>query len=193
MPGAKPLISAFEKLLLRLLEVTCLFLLFSLTAAVLYSTTMRYLGASPSWYDEVASVLLAWLSYFGATYAVFLRQHMGFAGLVTALPRTGAVAVTLLAELLVLGYFALVGWYGYAVLEVAAWDALLSLPWLSLDIVQSVIPITAVLMIIGTLLTLPRTLRDAAAGVDRDHAEIDQAIAEAEAEAAKLPKHSGTS
>ncbi|HAC50789.1 MAG TPA: C4-dicarboxylate ABC transporter substrate-binding protein, partial [Sulfitobacter sp.] len=49
-----------------------------------------------------------------------------------------------------------------------------------LDIVQSVIPIASVLMIIGTLLTLPRALRLAAQGIDPEHAEIDKAIAEAE-------------
>ena len=47
---------------------------------------------------------------------------------------------------------------------------------------QAVIPLTAVLMIIGTLLTLPRALRDAAAGIDAEHAEIAHAIAEAEAD-----------
>lgn len=180
------MIALFEKTLLRLVETISLILLVALTFAVIYSTAMRYLGASPTWYDEVASVLLAWLTYFGATYAVFMRQHMGFAGLVTALPRGLAVAVALFSEILVLGYFAVVGWYGYKVLPVAAFDSLLSLPWLSLDIVQSVIPITAVLMIIGTLLTMPRTLRDAAEGIDREHAEIDHAIADAEAEAASL-------
>jgi len=154
-----------------------------LTGAVVYSTTMRYLGASPSWYDEIASVLLAWLTYFGAAYAVFMRQHMGFAGLVHALPRPAAVALALVAELVVIGYFAVVAWYGNVVLSVAKWDSLLSLPWLTLDIVQSVVPVTAVLMILGTILTMPRALREAAAGIDREHAEIAQAIAEAEAEA----------
>lgn len=180
------MIAIFEKTLLRLVETISLILLLALTFAVIYSTAMRYLGASPTWYDEVASVLLAWLTYFGATYAVFMRQHMGFAGLVTAMPRGLAVATALFAEALVIGYFAIVGWFGYQVLPVAAFDSLLSLPWLSLDIVQSVIPITAVLMIIGTLLTMPRALRDAAEGVDREHAEIDHAIADAEAEAASL-------
>ncbi|SFC85562.1 TRAP transporter small permease [Tropicimonas isoalkanivorans] len=170
-----------ERALLRFVETVSLALLVILALSVLYSTTMRYLGASPSWYDEIASVLLAWLTYFGATYAVLLRQHMSFAGLVTALPRTLSIAVALFGELLVLAYFAITGWFGYKVLAVAAYDALLSLPWLSLDIVQSVIPITSVLMIIGTLLTMPRAIRDAAEGRDREHDEIDQAIADAEA------------
>ncbi|WP_068108183.1 TRAP transporter small permease [Tropicimonas marinistellae] len=172
-----------ENTLRRMVETISLALLVVLALSVLYSTAMRYLGASPSWYDEIASVLLAWLTYFGATYAMLMRQHMGFAGLVTALPGNLAIVIALFGELLVIAYFAITGWYGYQVLEVAAYDALLSLPWMSLDIIQSIIPITAVLMIISTLLTMPKAIRDAAQGVDPEHAEIDQAIAEAEAEA----------
>jgi len=180
------MIALFERLLLRAVETVCIALLLALTAAVIYSTTMRYLGSSPTWYDELASVMLAWLTYFGATYAVFMRHHMSFSGLVTALPKIPAIALTVLSEFLVIAFFAIVAWYGNAVLAVAKWDSLLSLPWMTLDIVQSVIPVTSVLMIAGTLLTLPRTLRDAAAGVDHEHAEIEQAIQEAEAEAQAL-------
>lgn len=177
------MIAFIERALLRLVETISLALLVILALSVLYSTVMRYLGASPTWYDEIASVLLAWLTYFGATYAMLLRQHMGFAGLVTALPGNLAIAIALFGELLVVAYFAITGWYGYLVLEVAAYDALLSLPWLSLDIVQAIIPVTAVLMIIGTLLTMPKAIRDAAQGIDPEHAEIEEAIAEAEAQA----------
>lgn len=174
------MVATIEKLLLWLIETICLALLVTLALAVIYSTTMRYLGASPSWYDEIASVLLAWLTYFGATYALFMRQHMSFGGLVTALPRQAAIALALLSECLVIGFFAVVAWYGNAVLAVAKWDSLLSIRWMTLDIVQSVIPVSAVLMIIGTLLTMPRALKNAAEGIDADHAEIEHAIAEAE-------------
>jgi TRAP-type C4-dicarboxylate transport system permease small subunit len=153
---------------------------------------MRHLGSSPSWYDEIASVQLAWLTYFGATYALFRRQHMSFGGIVAALPKHAAVALALFSELLLIGFFAIVAWYGNAVLAVAKWDSLLSIRWMTLDIVQSVIPITAVLMIIGTLLTMPRALRDAAVGVDTEHAEIEQAIAEAERENADTSRKDET-
>lgn len=176
------MIASFERVLLRGIETVCLALLLMLTAAVIYSTTARYFGASPSWYDEIASVLLAWLTYFGASYAVFMRQHMSFGGLVAMLPRKAAIGLTLFSELLVISYFAVVAYYGNAVLAVAKWDSLLSLRWMTLDIVQSIIPISAGLMIVGTVLTLPRALRDAAAGIDHEHAEIEQAIADAERE-----------
>ncbi|MFW8635648.1 TRAP transporter small permease [Cribrihabitans pelagius] len=182
------MIALTERMLLRAIETVCLALLVTLALSVVYSTTMRYLGASPAWYDEIASVLLAWLTYFGAAYAVFLRQHMGFSGIVTALPKPFAVALALFSEVLVIAYFAVVAWYGNAVLAVAKWDSLLSLRWMTLDIVQSVIPVASVIMIIGTLLTLPRALRQAAEGIGAEHAEIEQAIAEAEAETAALAK-----
>jgi TRAP-type C4-dicarboxylate transport system permease small subunit len=180
------MVALFERLLVRAIEAVCIVLLVSLCASVIYSTTMRYLGASPSWYDEMASVMLAWLTYFAASYAVFMRHHMSFAGLVSALPRPLAVALAAFSELLVIAYFVVVAWYGNAVLVVAKWDSLLSLPWMTLDIVQSVIPITAVLMIIGTVLTMPQALRNAAAGIDLEHAEIEQAIADAERDAQAL-------
>lgn len=176
------MVAKFEKALLWVIETICLALLIALALSVIYSATMRYLGSSPSWYDEIAIVLLAWLTYFGATYALFLRQHMSFGGIVTALPKHAAVALALVSELLVISFFAIVAWYGNAVLAAAKWDSLLSIRWMTLDIVQSIIPVSAVLMIIGTFLTMPRALRNAAAGIDADHAEIEQAIAEAERE-----------
>lgn len=186
------MVAKIETALVWLIETICLALLIALALSVIYSTTMRYLGASPSWYDEIASVLLAWLTYFGATYALFLRHHMSFGGIVTALPRRAAIALALFSEFLVVGFFAVVAWYGNAVLAVAKWDSLLSIRWMTLDIVQSVIPITAVLMIIGTFLTMPRALRNAAAGIDTDHAEIEQAIAEAERENAQASEKDET-
>lgn len=166
-----------------LVEIACLALLVALTGVVVYATTMRYLGASPSWYDEVAQVLLAWLSYFAAVYAMFRRQHMGFAGLVLAMPVPLRLVLVLLAEAAVLTFFGIAVWYGAAILEFAAYDTLISLPGVSLAVVQSVIPITGALMILASLTTLPDVLRDALSGIDKEHAEIEQAIADAEAEA----------
>ncbi|MEY8880262.1 TRAP transporter small permease [Donghicola sp. XS_ASV15] len=180
------MIAKFERVILWVIETICLALLVALAISVIYSTAMRYLGSSPTWYDEIASVLLAWLTYFGATYALFLRHHMSFGGIVAALPKQAAMALALVSEFLMIGFFAVVAWYGNAVLAVAKWDSLLSIRWMTLDIVQSVIPITALLMILGTLLTMPRTLRRAAEGISAEHADIEQAIAEAEHENAAL-------
>ena len=167
----------------KAVELCCIALLLTLTGVVVYATTMRYLGASPPWYDEMAQVLLAWLSYFAAVHAMFHRQHMGFAGLVLAMPRPLRLVLVLAAEAGILIFFGVALWFGWAVLPIAAFDTLLSLPQVSMAVVQSVIPLTGALMIFAALTTLPGVLRAAMAGEDREHAEIAQAIAEAEAQA----------
>jgi TRAP-type C4-dicarboxylate transport system permease small subunit len=70
-------------------------------------------------------------------------------------------------EILVIGFFALLGFIGWQVLDVLATDNLVSLPWIPVSWVQSVIPVSAVLIIVAELLTLP----DALAWARADRAE----------------------
>lgn len=172
----------FHRALKTVVEWICLAILVGLTGVVVYATTFRYLGASPSWYDEVAQILLAWLTYFSAVYAMFNRQHMGFAGLMLSLPITLRLFVLVLSEVLVISFFGVAAWFGTKLLPFAQYDTLLSLPWITMAMVQSVIPLTAALMIVASCLTFPKIYAETRAGIDREHLEIDQAIATAEAE-----------
>ena len=63
--------------------------------------------------------------------------------------------------MLVIAFFLLVGWSGYTVLGVLATDHLVSLPAISVGWVQSVVPISAALIIAAELLNLPRAIADA--------------------------------
>ena len=47
----------------RLLEVIVIILMSALTIVVLVAVAYRKGGASLSWYDEIASILLAWLTF----------------------------------------------------------------------------------------------------------------------------------
>ena len=53
----------------KLLEGLVLFLMVSLALVVIVGVVFRKSGASLVWYDEVASILLAWLTYYGAALA----------------------------------------------------------------------------------------------------------------------------
>ncbi len=167
---------------LRLIEAICMTILVVLAAIVIYASAMRWLGASPSWYDEIAQVLLAWLTYFAAVYAALLREHMRFSGLVMAMPKLPRAVLFLTGEALVIAFFAIVGWYGWLLLEFLTFDSLLSLRWVSMAVVQSVIPITSGLIILATLINLPRAFADMMGRVDLEHQAIEAAIAEAAAE-----------
>ncbi len=136
-------------------------LMLILFVEVTLGVIFRMIGRPLVWYDEIASVLLAWVTYYGAALAALKRAHIGFPGLVRSLAPETRIWVVLLAELLTIGFFVLLAWVGWTVLEVLANDYLVSLPDVSNRYVQSVIPIGATLFVLAELLLLPDTLRDA--------------------------------
>ncbi len=150
----------------RLLETITVFLIISLALVVVLGVIYRWSGASLSWYDEIASVQLAWLTYYGASLAALKRAHIGVPGLIAVVPPLFRVPLVLLAEAVVIGFFLILAWYGYIVLVVLEGDTLISLPWISTQVTQSVIPISAVLFIIAELLNMPQIIREASARVE---------------------------
>lgn len=159
---------AFE----RTLTAFVMLLLAGLSVVILYAVACRKLGVSLVWYDEIASVMLAWLTYYGAALAALKRAHIGFPGLVNALPTAARLPAVLLAEACVLGFFALLSWFGLQVLLILQGDSLTSLPWVPTRLTQSVIPIGGLLFIVAQLLSLPEVLRQARSGVIVDHEQI---------------------
>jgi len=139
----------------RLLEAVVISLMVALTVVVVVAVAYRKGGASLSWYDEVASIMLAWLTYYGAALAALKRAHIGFDGLVLAAPAPWQTVLVLVAEAVVIGFFALFAWTGWVVLQVLAGDTLVSLPQVSVQLTQSVIPIGGVLFVVCQLLSLP--------------------------------------
>src|SRR5512144_893919 len=113
------------------------------TAGVVF----RAAGHSLIWYDEIASILLAWLTFYGSALASVKRAHIGCPELVAFLPPGPKAAVRVVAEVFTIGFFVLMGWTGYEVLGVLATDHLVSLPSVPVSWVQSVVPVSAVLIV----------------------------------------------
>ncbi len=145
----------------RALEWIVIALMIALAAEVTAGVVFRYAGRSLVWYDEVASILLAWVTYYGAALAALKRSHIGVPELIRMLPPARRVYATLFAQAWVFAFFIMLAWVGYSVLEVLATDTLVALPGVSVAWAQSVIPISAVLFIIAEALALPETLREA--------------------------------
>ena len=138
----------------RFLEVVLLVLLTGLAVLVVVGVGFRKLGAALVWYDEVASILLAWLTYYGASYAALKRGHIGFPRFVQgAAPPIRVVLVTI-REVIVVGFFVLVAWAGFRVMGILGGTFLVSLPWVPTRLTQSVIPVGAILFILAELLSL---------------------------------------
>ena len=148
----------------RLLEWIVIALMAVLAVEVTLGVLYRTFGTSLVWYDEVAAILLAWLTFFGSALAAAKRAHIGCPEVVAMLPPTARVVLRAIAEAIVIVFFLLVGWTGYDVLGVLATDYLISLPEIPVAWVQSVVPISAVLIVVAELFSLPLALRQAGAG-----------------------------
>ena len=145
----------------RFLERICIALMAALAAEVAAGVVFRYSGHSLVWYDEVATILLAWVTFYGAALAVLKHAHMGVPEVVRMLPPAPRVAATVVAQLCTMAFFVLLAWVGYSILEILACYRLVSLPEVSVAYANSVIPISAVLFVVGQLLVFPDVLREA--------------------------------
>jgi TRAP-type C4-dicarboxylate transport system permease small subunit len=149
---------AWRRRLERLLEWISVALMVTLALEVLVGIAFRAARRPLAWYDEIASVLLAWLTYYASALAALKRSHIGFPGLVNALPAGGRAAALAVREVAVIGFFVLLAWEGGAVLLLLAGDTLVTVDvpvWLT----QSVIPIGAALFVVAELLNLPEQIR----------------------------------
>jgi TRAP-type transport system small permease protein len=133
----------------KLLEWIVVALMVILAAEVTLGVIFRTIGKSLSWYDELASVLLAWLTFYGSALASVKRSHIGCPEVVELMPWKLRRALGILAQLLVIGFFVLLGWVGAEILPVLHGEALVSLPWIPMSVVQSVIPISAALIVVA--------------------------------------------
>jgi TRAP-type C4-dicarboxylate transport system permease small subunit len=167
-------LTRFRNALERVLEVWVMLLISALTIIVVLAVIWRKAGASFVWYDEVGSIMLAWITYYGAALAALKRAHIGFDGILLAMPLRARFATAVLAEIVVFAFFILLAWTGMQVLSVLQGMRLISLPGVPIQITQSVIPIGAVLFIICEALSLPEYWRRLREGISADVAEVEE-------------------
>lgn len=166
--------TVFERVLIAIVVT----LLGTLAVVVLMGVFYRKMGWPLVWYDEGASILLAWLTYYGAALAALKRAHIGFAGLVNSFQPAVRVPVVLLAEAIIISFFAVMAYYSYQVLVILEGDTMVSLPSVPVQLTQSVIPIGCVLFILAQLFSLPDVLKQARGKgiVDAEERELEEAL-----------------
>ena len=168
----------------RLLEIVCVALMIGLAVIVVLAVVYRTAGSSLTWYDEVAAIMLAWLTYYGAALAALRRAHLGFPGLYSASPPALRLPMLVVGEVLFIGFFVILAWYGWQVIVLLYGDTLVSVPWVLVSFTQSVIPIGCALIALCQLVTLPERYREARLGLaiyDEEHEAIEAAVRDTEA------------
>lgn len=148
----RSLILKFEENLAALFMGGLLFVLF-------LQVFTRYVLNDPlSWTEEVARYLYVYVVFLGASAAISDRSHVGIDFIVKALPATAQWIVALLVNLAILFVLTQLVYWGWRA-AMRQWN----LPLVVLDIpytwVYIVIPITAVLMTLRTLLIMREDYR----------------------------------
>jgi TRAP-type C4-dicarboxylate transport system permease small subunit len=136
------------------------FLLAAMVLVVAVGVLFRYaLGAALVWYDEFASYLLVWLTFYGCVVASYRRRHIGLEVLVDRLPSGWKRGVELVAEACVFGFQLVLGYFGWVLTQKIGDETAISLAWVRMSWVYSVLPISGALMLLvsgGELLRLAR-------------------------------------
>ncbi|SFI06399.1 TRAP-type C4-dicarboxylate transport system, small permease component [Modicisalibacter xianhensis] len=158
----------------KLLEFIVFLNVLALSGVVIVGFMSRLVGSPFSWYDEVASVGLAWLTYYGAALAAAKGAHITCPSIINMAPPSIRLPVALLAEAITIAFFVLLGYTGYQVVMILEGSTLVSLTSISLQLTQSVIPIGSALFIIAQLLRLPEVIESARGAGFIDH-ELEEA------------------
>ena len=157
-----------------------------LAIIIITSVFTRYFGSSLHWADEVASTLLAWLTFYGSAYCALKRSHMGFGGLVASMSLINRKLLFVLCEVIVIGFFTTMAWAGYYLLDIYGDETLTSLTWIPLKVTQSALPIGAALFVVAQICSIPKAWNMVINGSCAEDEEIKEAIRDAKKEMAQV-------
>ena len=123
-----------------------------LSLTVVVGVCFRWAGHSLVWYDEVAGIQLAWITYFGSAYASLKGLHIGMPTLIKIFPQGVRKILFIFSKIIIFLFFLILTYYGTKIIIVLRGDTLVTLDWVPQSFVQSVIPVSAVLIIISEFL-----------------------------------------
>jgi len=141
--------------LIALLEWWAALLLVIMVVVVCLGVFFRYaLNSALVWYDEFASYLLVWLTFYGAVVASYRRRHIGFEVVVNRfMPKTRRI-IDFISECFVLSFQIVLFYYGWLLVEKMGDGSTTSLTWIKMGWVYSVLPVTGGLMLLISLMRL---------------------------------------
>ena len=159
------MLSRLYRWLMALADVWAMLLLIAMVVVVTLGVFYRYvLNASLIWYDEFASYLLVWLTFYGAVVAAYHRKHIAFETIVEGFRPEARRWVAMGAEVCILVFQGILCYYGWVLMVAVRVETAVSLEWVRMSWVYSVLPISGGLMVLVSLVDLARLLQGAVLG-----------------------------
>jgi TRAP-type C4-dicarboxylate transport system permease small subunit len=135
--------------LINLIEWWAVFLLVLMVILVCLGVFFRYvLGSSLAWYDEFASYLLVWLTFYGAVAASYHNRHIQFGTVVERLMPNTRKKLAIIAELFVFAFQFVLLYYGWLLTQKMGDETAVSVVWVKMGWIYSALPITGAVMLL---------------------------------------------
>ena len=123
-----------------------------MVALVTVGVFFRYaLAASLSWYDEFASYLLVWLSFYGAVVATYRNRHINFETLADRMGSAGRRAMALISTAGSILFQGVLFIYGVSLIQTVGRETAVSIEQVRMAWIYSVLPISGGLMLLVSL------------------------------------------
>lgn len=127
-------------------------LLVAMVALVAMGVFFRYVvDASLSWYDEFASYLLVWLSFYGAVVATYRNRHISFDTLAERLGGTPRRVMALISTGCSIAVQGVLCVYGVVLVRAVGHETAVSIEQVRMGWIYSVLPISGGLMLVVSL------------------------------------------
>lgn len=143
----KKVVNAINLIIMYILFV----LLIVLTIATFTQVLFRFVLQQPlAWTEELARYCLVWITFLGAAFAMGKKAHVGLEFFKAKLPKLGQDIIAILVLLLNITFFMIILVQGYELMNrsMSQLSPVLRLP---MGVVYSVMPISAILLIINTI------------------------------------------
>ncbi|MBN1293627.1 MAG: TRAP transporter small permease [Candidatus Latescibacteria bacterium] len=140
--------TTFFRIIDRLLDICVSVVLASMTAVVTVNVFCRFvLSFSLSWGDEVAQILLVWMTFLGAAVAMRTGAHYAFDYLVRSIPDAPGRFFSGLSQLIVIAMTFLLAYWGIQVtIQISGW--IMPATGISRAWVYSACPVGSVFMLL---------------------------------------------
>lgn len=145
----------------QLVEPILAFLMAAIILLLFVSVCARYLFLAPfTWAEEIARLLLVWVSFLGAYLAHRYGQHIAVTAILDHMAPTPRLIARLAAAALVLALMAVLSWFGtrYALAFMTTHSQLLGIP---IGLVYAAMPVSAALICIDIVAGVHSDLRQA--------------------------------
>jgi C4-dicarboxylate transporter DctQ subunit len=146
-------------------------IIFSVITLVCFAQIIdRYVfGKSLVFAEEMAVELMIWIAFLGAAKCILVDAHTRMSVVVNMLPARFRTAMTILSNLLCIGFLAVATWYGFRLVG-STWRGTTTGTHIPEGLVYLAMPFSSIIMIVLLVLNSIDTLR----GVETVHLDVEQ-------------------